>query len=375
MKNTADVVVIGAGVIGCSTAYHLAQRGITDVVVLEMEQVGSGSSSQSASMLTLQFEPDELTIRMALFCYERYMQFEEEVGVPVDFRKTGWISLATEGKAAHLRENAALLQKLGVHTEVLSPDEIKARHPEINVEDIAVGTWGPDDGPFDPHMIMWGYVRRACEQGVRLHQGMRATGIRVRSGRVEGVETDKGFIATPVVVNAGGPWAVEIGGWIGVDIPIDNRARSVIVTGPLPDIPSDNPFIEDIGTEWYYRPEGKGILMGMGAWPTETMTPQTDYEKLDEMIEVAVHRVPVLEKSSILTTWTGLRPLTSDDWPIMGPVSGADGFVLNCGWGGKGIIMAPIAGQLVAEHIDIGRTESEDIRQLSIDRFIQTSGG
>jgi sarcosine oxidase subunit beta len=369
MPDTADVVVIGAGAIGCSTAYHLAQLGITGVAVVEMDQVGSGSTSKSASMLSLQFCHDELSVRMAQYSYARYMDFEEEVGVPIDFKRIGWLSVATEESAGSLRKNAGLLQSLGVTTEVLEPDEIKRRYPEINTEDLVVGTWGPDDGPFDPHMILWGFVSRASEMGVRLHQGVRATGIRVRNGHVEGVDTDRGFVSCGVVVNAGGPWAIEIGRWAGVEIPILNRARSIVVSGPIPEIPATGPFVEDVTVEWYYRPEGRGVLMGMGKEPTDDLNPQISYEMMDEIIDAAVHRVPLLGKASVLTAWTGVRPLTPDDRPILGPAPSVDGLFLNCGWGGTGIIQAPIAGRLAAEAISDGHSLTFDIGPLGIERF------
>lgn len=369
MQAVADIVIIGAGVIGCSTAYHLARKGITDVLILEMDQVGSGSSGKSASMLSLQFCTNELSARMALYSYDRYMQFEEEIGVSIDFKRTGWVSLATQETAGHLLQVARMSQSLGITTEVLTPEDIRHRYPEINTEDIAIGTWGPDDGPFDPHMIMWGYISRAREMGAKLREGTRATGMRVRKGRVEGVETDEGFIATGTVVNAGGPWAIDIGRWVGVEVPIINSARSILVTGPFPEIPSDRPFIEDVTAEWYFRPEGPGILMGMGSTPTEKLDVPFDFEVMEEMIETAIHRVPVLEKASVLTGWTGIRPLTPDDNPILGPVPGVDGFILNCGWGGTGIINAPIAGQLVAELIADGCTSTMDIGPVRIERF------
>ena len=369
----ADVVIIGAGVIGCSTAYHLAQMGISDIVVVEMEQVGSGSSSKSASMLSLQFRADELSARMAKRSYARYMQFEEELGVPIDFKKTGWLSLATQASSAHLIENARVLQSLGIETDVLEPDETKRRYPEINTTDIVIGTWGPDDGSFDPHMIMSGYSKRAREMGVKLHEGVRATGIHVQHGRVEKVVTDKGSVATQVVVNAGGPWAIEIGRWVGVEIPIINSIRSIVVTTPFPDIPSDRPFVEDVTAEWYYRPEGPSILMGMGATPTDKLDVQFNMKVVEEMIETAIRRVPILERASMLTGWAGIRPMTPDDHPILGPVPSVDGLVLNCGWGGTGIIQAPIAGQLVAEYIGDGRALTMDIGPFSIERFAEKS--
>jgi sarcosine oxidase subunit beta len=369
MQAAADVVIIGAGVVGCSTAYHLARAGIADVLVVEMDQVGSGSSGKSASMLSLQFRHDELSIRMGKYSYARYMEFEDELGVSIDFERIGWLSLATEENAEHLRGTAELLQSLDIQTDILEPDEIKRRYPEINTEDVALGAWGPDDGPFDPHMIMWGYIKRAREMGVKLHQGARATGIQVRKGRVEGVSTDQGVVSTGVVVNAGGPWAIKIGRWAGVEIPIINLVRNILVTAPFPDIPSTNPFVMDLTAEWYYRPEGPGVLMGMGATPTETFDVHVSRETMAEMIETAMHRVPLLEKAAILTTWAGVRPTTSDERPILGPAPSVEGLVLNCGWGGTGIIQAPIAGQLVGEYVSNGRTLTMDIGPLGIERF------
>jgi len=374
VQPTADVVIIGAGVIGCSTAYHLAQLGITNVAVVEMGQPGSGSSSKSASMLSLQFCTDELTIRMAQYSYARYMQFEEEIGIPIDFKRIGWLSLATAEDADTLLQNARRLQSLGVTTEVLTPTEIRQRYPEIHTDDLALGTWGPDDGPFDPHMILWGYIKRAKEMGVRLYQGVRATGIQVRHDRVTGVHTDRGFLSTRVVVNAGGPWAIEIGRWVGVEIPIINLARCIWVTQPFPAIPSDRPFVEDVSAGWYYRPEGPGILMGLGAVPTDDFDVQLSNDLLLEMIDAAIHRVPALGQAAILTSWTGVRPTTPDNHPILGPVPTVAGLILNCGWGGTGIIQAPIAGRLIAEYIYSGHTTTLDINPLSIERWASREG-
>jgi sarcosine oxidase subunit beta len=174
-----------------------------------------------------------------------------------------------------------------------------------------------------------------------------------------------------VVVNAGGPWAIEIGEWVDVEIPIINSARSILVTGPFPNIPSDRPFIEDVTAEWYYRPEGPGVLMGMGSLPIENekLDVPFDSEMVEEMIDTAVYRVPVLEQATMLTGWTGVRPMTLDDRPILGPVDSVDGFIVNGGWGGTGIIQAPIAGQLVAELVSDGRASTMDIRPFRVDRF------
>lgn len=369
MQTTADVVIVGAGVIGCSTAYHLAEMGMKDVAVLEMDQVGGGSSGKSASMLSLQFCQNEIIARMTRLAYARYMKFEEEIGTPIDFKKIGWLSLATEESAGNLREHVKMLQSVNIETETLEPEDIKRFYPQINTEDIALGTWGPDDGSLDPHMIMWGYMKRASLAGVRLYEGVRATGLTIRDGKVEGVVTERGVLSTRLVVNAGGPWAVEVGRWVDIEIPIKNSARCIVVTGPLREISRNAPFVEDLTAEWYFRPEGAGVLMGMGAVPAERMDIQIHREIMDEMVETAIHRVPVLERASLLTAWTGIRPLTEDNLPILGPVPSLDGFLLNCGWGGMGIILAPLAGQLIAEYITRGYSSTMDMRLFGIERF------
>ena len=370
MKPTAEVVIIGAGVIGCSTAYHLAKIGITDVVVLEMEQVGSGTSSKSASMLSMQFGHEPLLARMAQYSYKRYMKFEIELNAPIDFHRTGWLSVAAGHAAISLKSNAERLKSLNIETEFLTPEEIKYRYPELNTEDIELGTFGPDDGPFDPHLIMWGFLKKALEMGVKLYQGEKVLGLRIEKGQVTGVETASGLIATRKVINAAGPWAAEIGHWAGIEIPLTNKSRTIVVTGPLADIPSDRPFIEDDTVEWYFRPETGGVLMGMGNSPVQSPEAVLDNEMVNNIIDFAIHRVPVLEKASLLTSWTGVRPLTPDGRPIFGRVPGVDGFLLNCGWGGMGIIQAPAAAQLMAELVWSGQTYTFDTDDLKLSRFM-----
>ena len=370
MKSSADVVIIGAGVIGCSTAYHLAKMGITDVVILEMEQVGAGTSSKSASMLSMQFGHDPLLARMAQYSYQRYMGFEQELGTTIDFRKTGWISIASGSKAEELRHHAEILNSLQIRTEILLPDEVKQLYPELNTDDIDVGIYGPDDGPFDSHMIMWGFMKRATEKGVKLYQGEKARGLRIKNGRVVGVETDSGLVAAKTVINAAGPWAREVAGWANVEIPLTNKVRTIVMTGPLSDIPENRPFVEDENVEWYFRPETGGVLMGMGNVPTDSAETQLDNEMVNNIVDYAVQRVPVLEKASLLTAWSGVRPLTVDGRPVFGKTPGVEGFLLNAGWGGVGIIQSPVAGQLMAELVRDGHTSTFESKELGLERFL-----
>lgn len=371
MQTSAQVVIIGAGAIGCSTAYHLAKLGFNDIAVVEMGTVGSGTSSKSAAMLTMQFGSNELSARLAKYSYARYMRFQEEFGIPTDFRKTGWINYATSETAEALQKQAQMLLSLGIPTEVLSQGDLQRLYPELNQADFAYATYGPDDGPFDPHMIITGYTKRATELGVTFYEGVRATNIRLQKSRLVGIETNQGFLATELGINAAGPWAVEVCQWIGVSLPLRNSARCILVTGATPQIPPDRPFVEDLSAEWYFRPEGDGVLMGMGQIRTEDLSLQIHDQMKPTIIETAVHRVPVLTSAHVRTAWTGIRPLTPDNLPILGALPGIDGFLLNTGWGGMGIIQSPIAGQVLAEYVQDGQSSTFDILPFSISRFLR----
>lgn len=369
MQRTAEVVVIGGGVIGCSTAYSLAKAGVAEVVLVEKAEVGAGASSKSAAMLSLQFCQDSLTLEMAKHSYAAYMHFEEEMGTPIDFHRIGWLYVATEQSAEALRQQAALLMKHDVTTEVLQPGEVKARFPELNCEDVALGTYGPDDGPFDPHMIMMGYLKRARQLGVGIYEGVRVLDVMLKRGRVAGVLTDKGKIAAPVVVNAAGAWGAQIARMVGADIDLRNSARTIVVTNPIAAISNDYPFVEDLTAEWYFRPEMDGVLMGMGKRQVDKPEVDLDEAQVEAIVEMAIHRVPALEQASLQTAWTGVRPLTPDGQPFVGRYPSIEGFIVNCGWGGVGFIMAPIAGQLAAECVTQGQIQTIDGAALSPSRF------
>jgi glycine/D-amino acid oxidase-like deaminating enzyme len=161
-----------------------------------------------------------------------------------------------------------------------------------------------------------------------------------------------------------------VAGWANIEIPLTNKVRTIVMTGPLPDIPENRPFVEDENVEWYFRPETGGALMGMGNVPTNFPKTQLDNDMVDQIIEHAIHRVPVLEKASLLTAWSGVRPLTIDGRPIFGAAPKVEGFLLNAGWGGVGIIQSPVAGQLMAELVHDGRTSTFESNEFKLGRFV-----
>ena len=372
MTDSADVVIIGAGIQGLSAAYHTARAGIKNIRVIEKEFIGAGSSGRSASMLLLQ-EDTEDKIRLSQFSYKRYEAFREELGTDPGFKKIGYLSIVPDKMRTEALDRAQLRQRMGVDTNILSPQEISRLDPIVNVKDIARGFFGPDDGVIDANAIMQGYAAGARRLGVSIEQGRAATGIRKAGDSVAGVETNMGFIETALVVNAAGADAIDVAGWVGITLPIDNRRRSIYITDEFPGIPSDTPMVMDAQWEWYYRKEGPGVLMGMGKEPSRQASLSANWDFLPQVVEFAMHRVPILSEARIIRGWTGIRPLTPDLNPLIGPVDGVRGYINDCGWGGEGVMHAPAGGQMVADCIAGTQHPVLDPAPFRLDRFAQPS--
>ncbi|MBI5035668.1 MAG: FAD-binding oxidoreductase [Chloroflexi bacterium] len=368
MKSTADVVIIGGGIQGTSIAYHLAKRGVRNVVLVEADLVGSGSSGRSAAMILLQMSR-EMTIRLSQESFKEYLNFDQEFGVDIGYKPIGYLNLATKSVADELRAQVELQRRFGVPTEMLSPQEIARRVPAVNVDDVEFGAVCWQDGVIDPHMVMQTYVQNARKLGVEFCEKVEATGIVLEKDRVVGVNTSDGFVATPIVVNAAGARAAQVASWVGVQLPITNYKRTVFITDRFDAIADDAPFVNDAEVEWYFRKEGKGILMGMGREESTTYEPQLEWEFLDAIIERALHRAPILANARVMRGWAGMRSLTPDDYPILGRVPNVDGFINACGWGGHGVMHAPVGGKLIAELIADGKATTLDLTAFQLERF------
>ena len=357
MKSDAEIVIIGGGIQGLSLAYYLTQRGARDVCLLEMNSLGSGSSGRSAAIIGYAF-PSEDCLPLLGPSFDALLRFDDEVGVDPGYDPIGCVLLARTEQAPELRRRHALLEALGVEVYLLDRAAIAELTPGLNLQDIEVGLYEPGAACVDPHSIMMGYAQQARRKGAQLVEDVRVTGLEIQGDGVVGVQTTAGPVATRCVVNAAGFCARPVAAWAGLDLPITNVKRHIFCTGPVPAYADPFPFTYEVDPTWYIRREGPGLLIGMGASPSDEEDPQVDWSFLDAVIEHSLHRAPPLEEAGVKSAWAGLRPLTPDENPILGPAGELQGFWNDCGWGGQGIMLAPAGGMILAEWILEGVSHS-----------------
>lgn len=369
LPRSADIVIIGAGAIGASIAYQLGRRGARDVVVLERDAVGAGSTSKAAGGIRVQFAT-RVEIELSLRAIAFFKRFEDEMGVPCDFHQEGYLFVVTdEPTLARFRENVALQRSMGADVRVIAPDDARALVPALNVDDALAAVWGPADGHASPNDVVQAYAAQARARGVRIVEGTPVTGIVVERGRVAGVLTPAGPIATRLVVNAGGPWAPLVGRMVGLELPVDPRRRHIFVTDAFDGIRHPLPLVTDTGSGFYCRSEQGAILMSPGDIGEVTeYEARVDWSVLELAVEKAVRRIPALEHAQVRHAWAGLRPLTPDGRAILDWAPGVEGLYLAVGFCGHGFQHSPGVGETVAEVLLDGRS-TLDIHDLRLGRF------
>jgi sarcosine oxidase, subunit beta len=358
LPSTADVVVVGGGVIGCSLACHLARAG-QRVVLLERETLGSQSTARCAGGVRQQFSA-ELNVRMQRYSVARLEHFEEEIGHALDFRQIGYLFLLTEpAQVESFQEQFQMWRRCGLQeARWLTAEDAQRLSPAIAVEDVLAATFCPSDGLASPVDVTDGYAAAARRAGAVLLEGCAATGIEVGRGRVTGVRTTRGVVSTPLAVNAAGPWAGRVAALAGIDLPVEPYPRHVFVSEATPAVARDNPMTIDLASTFYFHPEGDGILFGMGERDERpTFEQRVDPAFLEKVGAVAERRLPLLLDLGIRTSWVGLYETTPDHQPFLGPVDEVEGVWCACGFSGHGFQMAPAVGHLLTQLILEGRSD------------------
>ena len=368
MPERADVCIIGGGVVGCSIAYHLARISRLKIVLLEQGHLGGGSTGRSAGGVRRQFLT-EIHIQLSIESVKIFQTFREETGWDPDFRETGYLFLlSTEEERTRFRSAVELQRHLGVSVEVLPPAEIQRLAPCLRVDDLLEGTYTAGDGYASPFQVVWGYAERAADLGVDIRERCEVTGVRVAGGRIQAVESRNGTIATPVVVNAAGPYAGCVGEMVGVEVPVTPWRRQLFVTAPFPDLARELPVTIDVHRNWYFRREEGGALIPAPTDRQPSFNTAVDWGIVPEVYAAGVHRLPALAHAEVVRGWAGLYDISPDNHPILGE-SEVPGFYLACGFSGHGFMHGPVTGKLMAELIVNGRTTGIDIAPLSPRRF------
>ena len=371
MTTSADVVIVGGGVIGASIAYHLTQRGIRDVVVLERDRLGSGSTSRNAGGIRLQFST-EINVRMSQRSLAALLRFEDEMGIDPQFRQVGYLFLITnERDDVPFERSLELWRRLDVPAVRLGRDEIAVIFPELRVDDVRFATFCPADGHADPNSILQGYVARAREGGARFEEGANVTAIERDGDRITAVRCGERRIACGTVVNAAGAWAGEVAAQAGVTVPVVPLRRQIFITNPVPGFDRDFPMTIEFATGLYLHHDSGGVLLGM-ADPRDPagFDDRVNWEFLPEIVERGLARLPLLERATIKTGWAGFYEDTPDKHAILGRTPGLEGFVCAAGFSGHGLMHAPATGELIAEVI-CGDPPSLDIAPLRLSRFAE----
>jgi len=372
MTVTADVVIVGAGIMGVSTAYHLARLGARRVLVLERDTVCSGSTALASGGIRHQYA-NRLGIELTTHSIVTYERFQDEFGVDPHFRQHGYLILiATDEELATARRSVALQRSLGVDVELLDAAATRALCPYLNTDDLLGATYTPRDGYADPYLATTAIAARARELGVEIRQGQEVLGF-IRDGdRVRGVTTAAGAVEAPAVVIATGAWSGVVGRLAGVAIPVRPHRRHKFMTAPFPAerIPAATPFVIDPHRNFSLRREGPGLLLGHGRRDEpDSFNTEVDRSLEPGVVERAVHRAPVLADAALMRAWAGLYEMTPDQTGIVSAVPGAAGLHVIAGFSGHGFMHGPIAGQLMAEMLIHGKAVTMDAAPLDLARF------
>jgi len=374
MPETADAVIIGGGIHGTSLAFHLTRRGLKPVVV-ERGAVASGATGRSSGLVRMHYDL-EAESRLAWESFRYFRNWAEMVGGECGFTRTGFLKIVGPDYTASLRANVAMHQRLGVPMLLVTPDDVCRLAPAIATGDFEAAAYEPESGYADPPGAASSFLGAARERGARLMQDCRVTAVRVAGSKVTGVETTRGAISAPVVVNAAGAWAAEVGRMVGLDLPVTTWRHDTMFIRRPHALRQTHPTVIDGVTAMYFRPETGGLtLVGLeDANPLgESPDGDTDHALpgfVERAIDRVCRRIPGMEHGSLHGAHGGYDGITTDQHPILDQ-AGPDGFYLDCGFSGTGFKIAPAVGACMAELILDGRAATVDIAAFTLRRFAE----
>jgi sarcosine oxidase subunit beta len=368
MRKSADVVVIGGGTVGCATAYYIAKKGIKNIVLVEKDCLTYGSTGRCGAGIR-QMWGTEMNCLISRGSCELFKQIGEESGYgDIEFEQRGYLLISyREDRAEMLDKNLALQNRLGINSKRLTPQEAKELVPQLNIEGLVGAYYGPEDGFINPFKATYAFALGAKKLGVEINEGTEVTGFETQGRKITAVITNKGTIATNMVINAAGPHCKFIGQMLGMEHPIEPERHQILITEPMEHMM--DPMVMSFDHSSYCQQvRHGGFLMGFGN-PQEpkgiNFSNSTDF--MEEMAKKIIYQLPFLKDLRVVRQWAGHYDTSPDAQPILGKVPEYDGYLIACGCG-KGFMLAPMIGKMMSEYI-MGEKSIIDINILSVERF------
>lgn len=372
LPSRAAVVVIGGGVMGLSTAYHLARAGVSDVVLVEKGELGSGSTCKAAGGVRAQFS-DAVNIELGARSLRTFETFEATFDQDIDLHQVGYLFLLDNPEQVETFErNVALQNELGVPSRLIEVAEAKALSPLISTEGLLAAAYSPTDGHCTPESVVNGYARAARRAGARLVRNCAVTAIESSGGVLTRVVTEQGAIATDTVICTAGAWSRDLAAMVGVDLPVEPLRRQILTTEPVPGLASGTPFTIDFTTSFYFHGEGQGLLLGMSD-PHETAgfkLTRSD-EWLAGLADAVARRAPSISDVGLAAGWAGLYEMTPDHNALVGEADGISRFLYATGFSGHGFLMGPAVGEVMRD-LYLDRPPVVDVGPLTARRFARS---
>ncbi len=369
--DTYDAIIIGGGIAGVSTAFHLAERGCK-VAVLERKFVSAAATGRSSGMVRMHYDL-ETESRLAWASFQYFRDWRERVGGESGFTRTGFVQIVSEADVEQLRANVAMHQHIGIPSLLVTADDVRRLAPDFATDDFEIAAYEPESGYADPGSTANALMTAARERGARLMQECQVSGIKTAGGRVTGVETNRGEFDAPVVVNAAGAWAGAVGRMAGVELPVDTWWHEVAFIRRPPQMRA-HPAVIDLSNAMYFRPETGGLtLIGLEDGSQFGDSPDSDADRVgpgfvERAVDRLCRRMPGIDAGSLASAYRGCDGITPDQRPIMDQV-GPTGFYAACGFSGTGFKLGPAVGACMAELILDGQARAVDVSAFSARRF------
>jgi sarcosine oxidase, subunit beta len=375
VPKTADIVILGAGVMGASIAFQLAKRKAGRVVVIDKDHVGHGGSGRSSALIRMHYTyPPE--VQLALLSLKIFQNWKDVVGEPGDFRRTGFIRIVAPHERERLRSNVEMQSKIGVNVRLITRQELHELEPDWHLDDVDVAAYEPDSGYGDGAGVANDFLSRARDMGVTYLPRTTVTQLRVGGGEIRGVATDEASIGAPVVVLATGPWTRPLLREMGCDLPIETEFHHVAILKNAPGMKGGGSACIDSGTATYFRSDGDdkflvGDFYGRRGVDPDNFPQRASDESLETLIDRASRRIPALENAEVMRGVTGVYDMTPDSRPLLGEMPGVKGLHICAGFSGMGFKISPAIGVVMSELLLDGNAKSVDISSFRPGRFTE----